>query len=134
MFSRIVSLIVVLMFSIGCVASLPIKRVANEDLTDLKGKWEGFRNTSGAENHSNLKTTMDIKNDNVPIEARIYFHQTTSGVIEYGVLLDVVDGKLVSRSYNLVFSLFREGNRLQLKGPMTLPRNYHEELTFSKSK
>ncbi len=118
-----------------CGASLPIKCIVNEDLGDLKGKWDGVRNSIGkfsAETLRGLRTLLEIKNPRSPVQASLFFYETKKGIKEYSVLLDITEGKLVSRRYNVTLTLSRKGSRLRLKGEMDVG-HYHEELLFWKN-
>ena len=118
-----------------CGASLPIKHIANEDLADLKGKWEGTRNSTGKYSLDallGLRTMLEIKNDSLPVKASFFFLETKKGIIEYPILLDIMEGKLVSSKYNVILTFCRKGSRLRLKGQMEVGK-YHEELIFWKN-
>ncbi len=118
-----------------CCASLPIKQIEDEDLADLKGKWEGIRNSTGKHSLNallGLRTELEIKNDSLPMKASFFFYETRKGIIEYPILLSITEGKLASKKYSVILTLSKKGNRLRLKGQMEA-RNYYEELVFWKS-
>ena len=117
-----------------CCASLPIKPVVNEDLADLKGKWDGIRSSTGKYSLGalqGLSTLLEIKNDSLPLTASLFFLETKEGIIEYPILLDIMEGKLVSTKYNVILTLCRKENRLRLKGQMDVGK-YYEEFVFWK--
>lgn len=117
-----------------CCAPLPIKHIVNEDLADLKGKWDGIRNSTGKYSLDawlGLRTMLEIRNDSLPVKASFFFLETKKGIIEYPILLDIMEGKLVSTKYNVVLIFCRKGSRLRLKGQMDVG-NYYEELVFWK--
>ncbi len=118
-----------------CGASLPIKCIIDEDLADLKGKWDGIRNSVGrssTETLRGLRTLLEIKSHRCPVQASLFFCETKKGIEEYSTLLDVMEGRLVSRKYNLTLTFSRKGTRLRLKGEMDMG-DYHEELLFWKN-
>ncbi len=118
-----------------CCASLPIKQIVNEDLVDLKGKWDGIRNSTrkySSDTLLGLRTTLEIKNDSLPVKASFFFLETKKGIVEYPILLDIMEGKLVSTKYNVILTFCRKGSRLRLKGQMEVG-NYCEELVFWKN-
>ncbi len=118
-----------------CCASLPIKQILGEDLADLKGKWEGIRNSTGKYSLNaleGLRTELEIKNDSLPVKASLLFYETKKGTIEYPILLDIAGGKLVSKKHNVILTFCRKGSRLRLKGQMEVG-NYYEELAFWKN-
>ncbi len=118
-----------------CGASFPIKCIADEDLSDLKGKWDGIRNSvskSSTETLRGLRTLLEIKNPRSPVQASFFFYETKKGIKEYSLLLDIMEGKLVSRRHNVTLTLSRKGSRLRLKGEMSVG-HYHEELLFWKN-
>ncbi len=118
-----------------CGASLPIKQVVKEDLADLKGKWEGIRNSTGKHSLDALigvRTDLEIKNDRLPVKASFFFFGMEKGIAEYPILLNITEGKLASKKHNVILTLSKKGNRLRLKGQMEVG-NYYEELVFWKS-
>jgi len=118
-----------------CSAQLPIKPIIDEDLADLKGKWDGIRNSAGnfsPETLRGLRTLLEIKNHRFPSEASLFFYEAKKGMKEFSVLLNVMEGRLVSRKYNIILTFSRKGSRLRLKGEMDVG-HYHEELLFWKN-
>ncbi len=117
-----------------CCASLPIKQIVEEDMADLKGKWEGIRNSSGRYRSGylpGLRTVLEIRNDSFPLKASLFFLERKEGIIEYPILFEVVEGKLASKEYGLTLTFCAKGNRLRLKGQMDVG-NCCEELVFWK--
>ncbi len=118
-----------------CGASFPIKCIVVEDLADLKGKWDGVRNSIGkssTETLRGLRTLLEIRNDRFPVQASLLFYETKKGIKEYSVLLDAMEGKLASRKYKVTLTFSRKGGRLRLRGQMETG-DYCEELLFWKT-
>ncbi len=118
-----------------CCAQLPIKQIVDKDLSDLKGKWEGIRNSTGkysSEVLLGLRTGLEIKNDSLPLRASFCLFETKKGIAEYPILLDITEGKLASKKHSVVLTFCRKRNRLRLEGRMEVG-NYYEELVFWKN-
>jgi hypothetical protein len=64
-----VSLIVVLMVLLSCAPGQKTL-ITNNNLSALKGSWQGWTTFSSFQGHSVL-TTMEINNDTVPVKGRI---------------------------------------------------------------
>jgi hypothetical protein len=110
-----------------CGASLPLAEIMERDLPGLKGVWEGMR--SGTEPYFSTpiqgrRTILEIKTDSLPIHASFFFHETKRGILEYPIVFEIRDGKLVSRKYHAVLTLCKKEGRVRLMGQMDAGRRY----------
>jgi hypothetical protein len=59
----------ILIALVSC-ASMKREPISEGNLSDLRGKWEGWRSISGRD----LRTEMEIYNDTLPLKGKFIFH------------------------------------------------------------
>ena len=63
----------ILMFLVGWVsyAAMTKEPITESNLSDLKGKWEGWRTIK----MRNFRTELEIENDTLPLKGKFLFHE-----------------------------------------------------------
>ena len=62
----------ILIFLVGLAgyAAMTKEPITEANLSDLKGKWEGWRTSTGG----NFRTELEIDNDTLPLKGKFIFH------------------------------------------------------------
>lgn len=62
----------ILIILVGLVgyAAMTKEPISESNLSDLKGKWEGWRTLTGG----NLRTELEIDNDTLPLQGKFIYH------------------------------------------------------------
>lgn len=97
---------------LGC-ASIPMKPLSKDDISDLKGRWEGDR-YGASYTH---RTEIEIFDEN--LKGKITFYGTTSGTVDYPFYGKIENGKLVciwSKDQWVRFSFHKGDVKMELKG------------------
>jgi hypothetical protein len=67
----------ILIFLVGLAgyAAMTKEPITEANLSDLKGKWEGWRTSTGG----NFRTELEIDNDTLPLKGKFIFHDVKRG-------------------------------------------------------
>lgn len=63
-------------------AAMEKEPLSTNNLSDLKGKWEGWRSLGGTHNS---RTELDIYNDTLPLKGKLTFHDVKRAGAMHGI-------------------------------------------------
>jgi len=103
-------------------AAMQKEPITRNNLSDLKGKWEGWRTL--AQGSVNLRTEMDISNDTLPIKGALTFHDVQRRGMTTGDFTQQITGTINDKG-NFCFkwgqnefelSLYKGDGKMRLEG------------------
>jgi hypothetical protein len=119
--------ILIILIGLASYAAMTKEPISESNLSDLKGKWEGWRTLTG----SDFRTELEIYNDTLPLKGKFIFHDvkrkgmmsgTNTSEFEQGMIKD--NNFYLKRGENeFELSLHKGDGKMKLEGDFYLTGN-----------
>ena len=113
--------ILIILVGLASYADMTKEPISESNLSDLKGKWEGWRSITKGD----FSTELEIDNDTLPLKGKFTFHDVVAGRIKKSGTntMDFENGKIKDNNFYLKLggsyfelSLHKGDGKMKFKG------------------